>query len=316
MKRTNSPETTHWSRRVNLTGTSWRWRDSRTPPLPQVLSRSRGAPMTAETQPECSDRDAPFAWPGPAPGNRPAAAGAHRPRCGAESTHRQARSRGQGARTTISSCPRTPSRGTTARSSAGPHRVDRRPRLDQRHLIAASEFARPSPARLRAHPSARSSCWCDAAAKGRRRSLPNTKFGPAIGESLRHAHASSACSRRIAPTDATVLLEGETGTGKDVARARHPPRAARAPTGRSSSSTAAPSSNAHRERALRPRARRVHGRGRDARRRVRARRRRARCSSTRSASCRSTSSPSCCACSRRASSGASAATRRCAPTCG
>ena len=36
VKRTNSPETTHWSRRVNLTGTSWRWRDSLDAP-PVVL---------------------------------------------------------------------------------------------------------------------------------------------------------------------------------------------------------------------------------------------------------------------------------------
>jgi len=47
------------------------------------------------------------------------------------------------------------------------------------------------------------------------------KFGPAIGESLA-MRAVFGMLERIAPTDGTVLLEGETGTGKDVlARAIH-----------------------------------------------------------------------------------------------
>jgi transcriptional regulator with GAF, ATPase, and Fis domain len=46
-------------------------------------------------------------------------------------------------------------------------------------------------------------------------------FGPAIGESLAMRSVFGVLER-IAPTDATVLLEGETGTGKDViARAVH-----------------------------------------------------------------------------------------------
>src|SRR5262252_803533 len=47
------------------------------------------------------------------------------------------------------------------------------------------------------------------------------KFGPAIGESLA-MRTVFGMLERIAPTDGTVLLEGETGTGKDVlARAIH-----------------------------------------------------------------------------------------------
>jgi len=42
-----------------------------------------------------------------------------------------------------------------------------------------------------------------------------TSFGPAIGQSLA-MRTIFGILERIAPTDATVLLEGETGTGKDV----------------------------------------------------------------------------------------------------
>ena len=42
-----------------------------------------------------------------------------------------------------------------------------------------------------------------------------TNFGPAIGQSLA-MRTIFGVLERIAPTDATVLLEGETGTGKDV----------------------------------------------------------------------------------------------------
>jgi transcriptional regulator with GAF, ATPase, and Fis domain len=47
--------------------------------------------------------------------------------------------------------------------------------------------------------------------------LPSDKphFGPAIGQSLA-MRTIFGVLERIAPTDATVLLEGETGTGKDV----------------------------------------------------------------------------------------------------
>ncbi len=54
-----------------------------------------------------------------------------------------------------------------------------------------------------------------------------TSFGPAIGQSLA-MRTIFGVLERIAPTDATVLLEGETGTGKDVlarAIASNSPRA-------------------------------------------------------------------------------------------
>jgi len=48
-----------------------------------------------------------------------------------------------------------------------------------------------------------------------------SRFGPAMGESLA-MRSVFGMLERIAPTDGTVLLEGETGTGKDVlARAIH-----------------------------------------------------------------------------------------------
>ena len=116
---------------------------------------------------------------------------------------------------------------------------------------------------------------------------------------------------RAAPSDATVLIEGETGTGKEGAAASlHDASRARA-AGRSSSSTAARSPANLLESELFGHERGAFT-GATERRAVRSRPpTAARCSSTRSASCRSSSSPSSCACSRRASSAASARHRRC-----
>ena len=214
--------------------------------------------------------------------------------------------------TTISSSPTTRSRATTASSCATP--------TASACAISARPTARASTARASARRwSSRAACSRSARSRSsssRPRTsvevLPSdkTSFGPAIGQSLA-MRTIFGVLERIAPTDATVLLEGETGTGKDVlARAiwSSSPRAQQAVRRRRLRRRQL---LAHRERALRPRARRVHRRRR---RRARARSSAptaARSSSTRSASSRSTCSRSSCACSRRASSGASAATRRC-----
>ena len=149
-----------------------------------------------------------------------------------------------------------------------------RPRLDQRH-----EGRRHARARGRRQPgtvlkvgeveiSLRPSAAADRGPPERQ-----TDFGGAIGQSLA-MRTIFGVLERIAPTDATVLLEGETGTGKDVlARAisTESPRAQGAVRRRRLRRREL---LAHRERALRPRARRVHRRGRRAAGRVRAGRRR------------------------------------------
>ena len=86
------------------------------------------------------------------------------------------------------------------------------------------------------------------------------RFGELVGESLAMREVF-AVLERVAASDATLLVEGETGTGKElVARAVHDAsdRAAR-PVRRRRLRRAA--RGPARERAVRPRARRVHRRG-------------------------------------------------------
>ena len=189
--------------------------------------------------------------------------------------------------TTISSSPTTPSRATTASSSRDREGVRVRD-LGSTNGTASTARASPTPScsRARCSRSARSRSPLRPVACATSRCCRATRrwFGAAIGQSLA-MRTIFGVLERIAPTEATVLLEGETGTGKDVlARAiwTESSRAQRAVRRRRLRRRQL---LAHRERALRPRARRVHRRRRVAPGRVRARPTAARCSSTRSASC-------------------------------
>ena len=148
-----------------------------------------------------------------------------------------------------------------------------------------------------------------------RRSTQTSMFEEIVGTSP-PLRTCSPTSSKVAPTDSTVLITGETGTGKElVARAIHQ----RSPR----------SSRPARHRQLRGDSRRRSSRrSSSATRRARSpaplqRRRVAsssptagRSSSTRSANCRPRRSQRCCACSRSASSSASAAADRSASTSG
>ena len=120
---------------------------------------------------------------------------------------------------------------------------------------------------------------------------------------------SGACSRscpRIAASSSTILIEGETGTGKGLLADAIPPRVSPAQRAVRGGRLRGDPVGAHRGRALRARARRpspAPTRPGPARSRRRAA---APCSSTRSARCRSTCSPSSCARSRTAWSSGSA----------
>ena len=89
------------------------------------------------------------------------------------------------------------------------------------------------------------------------------RFGDLLGGSVAMREVF-ALLERIAPTDATVLIEGETGTGKELcARAIHAAVAARATGPFVVVDCGARAARAGRERAVRPRARRLHRRDRD-----------------------------------------------------
>ena len=138
---------------------------------------------------------------------------------------------------------------------------------------------------------------------------PEHAFGDVVGRSVRMREVFGVLER-IAATDSTVLIDGETGTGKEVIAARAAQGARRAPSGRSWSSTAPPSRPRLIESELFGHEKGAFT-GADARsrRRLRGAPTAARSFSTRSASCRSSCSRSCCARSSSAASKPSADTQ-------
>ena len=196
--------------------------------------------------------------------------------------HAALRREGSGARS-------SPTSGAaTASGSTGGWSLPRRSRrVTSSGSAAGSASSRPSPARSA-------------------RSRPGVWGGAALA-------AGARALRRAAPSDLPIVLEGETGTGKEVvARAIHAWSGRRGPFV-AVNCAALPEALAEGE-LFGYRAGRVHRRRPGEPRLLPQRRGRARCCSTRCRTCRWRCRPSCCACSSSARCSRSARRGRCRST--
>ena len=103
-----------------------------------------------------------------------------------------------------------------------------------------------------------------------------------VGRSAVDARPASPCSRSSPRPSSTVLITGETGTGKELAAQGDSPQQPAAGAALRRHQLQRDPGNAARGRAVRPRARRLHRRGCQPPGPASSRRTRARCSSTRS----------------------------------